>query len=538
MTIGQFNGADCQDIGSIQSVSTSGALGSLYRTMQPGDDAGAAPTAAATVGDQIKIRTGDVFLFADVCSVRIDPEQPDKLAAEINFIAEGQIRPDGLPTRVNRGITHFPQPGDKIYAVTAADLHELYATDERKNVVIGTVHPSHQVAAALFLDPLLSRHFALVGSTGTGKSTAAALILGKIIEKSPEGHVVVLDPHGEYASAFPDAAAPFNVANIRLPYWLMNFEEHCEVFVSSEGPLREIEKDILAKCLLVSRAKHEMARALPKITVDSPIPYLIGDFLGEFYSQMGKLEKTADASHYMRLRMKIEELISDQRYQFMFDPQLYFEPLEGFLKRTLRLAPAGKPISIIDLSGVPSEIVDVVVAVISRIIFDFALWAKADTTRPILLVCDEAQRYLPAERLATGLAARKALERIAKEGRKYGISLGLITQRPYDLSEGALSQCGTILAMRLNNERDHNQIKKTVPEGARGILDLVPALRNRECIVCGEGTTIPMRIRFEDVPQRLRPSSDDPSFSALWEKSTLDEELLARIVERWRKQGH
>ncbi|MEO0033694.1 MAG: hypothetical protein RIS94_3452, partial [Pseudomonadota bacterium] len=155
----------------------------------------------------------------------------------------------------------------------------------------------------------------------------------------------------------------------------------------------------------------------------------------------------------------------------------------------------------------------------------------------VLVVCEEAHRYVPSEKNSDGSSVGRILSRIAKEGRKYGVSLGLITQRPSDLAEGVLSQCGTIIAMRLNNERDQAFVKAAMPEGARGFLDSIPALRNRECIICGEGVSIPMRVSFDELEQPLRPASDDPSFSQLWGRSGGEEMAVERTVQRWRAQS-
>jgi DNA helicase HerA-like ATPase len=179
----------------------------------------------------------------------------------------------------------------------------------------------------------------------------------------------------------------------------------------------------------------------------------------------------------------------------------------------------------------------VVVAVLSRMVFDYAIWSRNEPQRPILLVCEEAHRYVPAERDAHKNSVGKILGRIAKEGRKYGVSLGLITQRPSDLAEGVLSQCGTIVAMRLNNDRDQAFVKAAMPEGARGFLDTIPALRNRECIICGEGVSIPVRVAMDELEEHKRPASSDPLFSELWQQTGGEEEIVARVVKRWRSQG-
>ena len=220
------------------------------------------------------------------------------------------------------------------------------------------------------------------------------------------------------------------------------------------------------------------------------------------------------------------------------DEVIQCEEMADFLSRIFRLPGDGKPISIIDVSGVPSDITSVVVAMLSRMVFDYAIWSRNEPQRPILLVCEEAHLYVPSERDAHKSSVGKILGRIAKEGRKYGVSLGLITQRPSDLAEGVLSQCGTIIAMRLNNERDQAFVKAAMPEGARGFLDIIPALRNREAIMCGEGVAIPIRVAFDNLEENKRPASTDPLFSELWKQSGGEEEILYRVIKRWRSQNN
>jgi DNA helicase HerA-like ATPase len=216
---------------------------------------------------------------------------------------------------------------------------------------------------------------------------------------------------------------------------------------------------------------------------------------------------------------------------------LVADTMAEFIARVFRLPGNGKPISIIDVSGVPSEITSVVVSVLSRMVFDHAIWSRGEQQRPVLLVCEEAHRYVPNERNADGSSVGRILSRIAKEGRKYGVSLGLITQRPSDLAEGVLSQCGTIVSMRLNNDRDQACVRAAMPEGARGFLDAIPALRNRECIVCGEGVAIPIRVRFDDLEPEKRPASSDPSFARLWRETGDEAGIIQRTIKRWRGHG-
>ncbi len=490
------------------------------------------------VGSQVKVRVGNNWLLASVRAQKQDNTTPGGILAAVDFLGEGdEERLTGRIHSFRRGVTGYPIPGALVYAATSNDLRQIYASDGRTNVSIGKVYPTKDIRASLYIDAMLGKHFALLGSTGTGKSTSAALILHRICEHAPEGHIVMIDPHGEYGAAFRNTGVILDVGNLQMPYWLMNFEEHCEIFLTSRGDDRQADMEILAKCLLQARMKSRLAEQLGKITVDAPIPYLLSDLTNIIQNEMGKLEKAGSTAPYVRIKSKIDELKTDPRYQFLFSGMLVGDTLAEFIGKIFRLPARGRPITIIDVSGVPSEITSTVVAVLSRLVFDFAIWGREEKTRPILLVCEEAHRYVPNEKNADGSSVGKILSRIAKEGRKYGISLGLITQRPSDLAEGVLSQCGTIISMRLNNERDQSFVKAAMPEGARGFLDSIPALRNRECIICGEGVSIPIRATFDELEEFKRPASEDPSFAQLWQNVGGEEEMIARTIQRWRAQG-
>jgi DNA helicase HerA-like ATPase len=527
-------------LGQVVQIAGSGAVVEIggRRLIELAGDPDPTVAMSGQVGSQVKIDSGRRWLLANVRTLRVIDPEAGTVAAEIDFLGEGdEDASSGKLVNFKRGITAYPIPGSRVYPVTGSDLRQMFAADERAHIEIGTVYPTKDVRAALYVDAFLGKHFALLGSTGTGKSTAAALIMHRICDLSPEGHIVMVDPHGEYSAAFKGHGELFNVDNLAMPYWLMNFEEHCEVFVTTAGADRQRDMDILAKCLLQARAKNRAAEGLSKLTVDSPIPYTLSDLTSAITHEMGLLNKATDTAPFMRLKGKIDELKSDPRYQFMFSGMLVADSMSGFIAKIFRLPAKGKPISIIDVSGVPSDIVSVVVAVLSRLVFDYAIWSRSEVPRPVLLVCEEAHRYVPSDKVENGQAVRKILERIAKEGRKYGVSLGLITQRPSDLAEGVLSQCGTIIAMRLNNDRDQAFVKSAMPEGSRGFLDVIPALRNRECIVCGEGVSIPIRVSFDDLERDRRPASSDPIFSDLWRHSGDEDQMVNRVVKRWRAQG-
>jgi uncharacterized protein len=529
--------ADLHAIGEVLEIAGSGSrirmdaavLSSLH------DHADPSIAMSGQVGSQVKMAVANSWLIANVRTMRRD--ENGEIIASIDFLGEGVRDSRGGMTNFRRGVTRYPIPGDKVLAVSTQDLRSVFAADDSPHVEIGTVYPTDDIRGALYVDPMLSKHFAILGSTGTGKSTSVSLILHRISELSPEGHIVMIDPHGEYSAAFKDCGELFNVDNLQLPYWLMNFEEHCEVMLTTHGSERQRDADILAKCLLAARTKGKNVEQFGKVTVDSPIPYLLADLNQVLVNEMGKLDRAGDTLPYQRLKTKLEELRADPRYTFMFSGMLVSDTMGGFLAKLFRLPSHGRPISIVDVSGVPSEVTSVVVSVLARMVFDYAIWSRTEPQRPILLVCEEAHRYVPKDENSGAQAVRKILERIAKEGRKYGVSLGLITQRPSDLAEGVLSQCGTIISMRLNNDRDQACVRAAMPEGARGFLDAIPALRNRECIACGEGVAIPIRVRFDDLEPEKRPASSDPSFAALWRETGGEEGIIQRTVKRWRGHG-
>jgi hypothetical protein len=488
------------------------------------------------VGSQVKMIVGNNWLIANVRTLR--SADNGELIAHVDFLGEGSRDASGKVSNFRRGVTRYPIPGSAVLPVTTEDLHSVFAASNEPHIEIGTVYPTDDIRGTLYVDPMLSKHFAVLGSTGTGKSTSVALILHRISELSPEGHIVMIDPHGEYSAAFKGCGEIFNVDNLQLPYWLMNFEEHCEVLLTTHGSERQRDADILAKCLLAARTKGKDMSQFGKVTVDSPIPYLLTDLSNIISNEMGKLDRAGDTLPFQRIKTKLDELRADPRYTFMFSGMLVSDSMGSFVAKLFRLPSHGKPISIVDVSGVPSEITSVVVSVLARMVFDYAIWSRTEAQRPLLLVCEEAHRYVPKDENAeNGQAVRKILERIAKEGRKYGVSLGLITQRPSDLAEGVLSQCGTIVSMRLNNDRDQACVRAAMPEGARGFLDVIPALRNRECIVCGEGVAIPIRVRFDDLEPEKRPASSDPSFARLWRETGDEEGIIQRTIKRWRGHG-
>ncbi len=239
-------------------------------------------------------------------------------------------------------MTRYPVPGNRIFPSDSQDLKQMFAADSRAHIQIGTVYPTRDVRAALYIDAMLGKHFALLGSTGTGKSTSTALILHRICELAPNGHIVMIDPHGEYSEAFKESGALYDVSNLAMPYWLMNFEEHCEVLITSSGDDRQADCDILAKCLLAARAKSRVAEGIGKLTVDSPIPYLLTDLTTIIQNEMGKLDKAGTSAPYSGSRRSSMRSGPTPRYTFMFSGMLVGDTMADFLAKVFRLPGGGQ----------------------------------------------------------------------------------------------------------------------------------------------------------------------------------------------------
>jgi DNA helicase HerA-like ATPase len=249
---------------------------------------------------------------------------------------------------------------------------------------------------------------------------------------------------------------------------------------------------------------------------------------------MGALDKPEAAPAYKHLLARLRSLRNDPRYAFITHSLHVRDSMAAILARLFRMPTAHRPITLVDISGIPSEIVDVIVSLLCRLIFEFGLWSDRRARAPLLLVCEEAHRYVPADGTTSFEPTRRAIGRIAKEGRKYGVSLGLVSQRPADLSASALSQCGTIIALRLSNERDQAFVRSVVPDSSEWLISALPALATGEAVIVGDGVTVPMRVRLDQLAPERQPASRTPSFSEAWQDDRTDPATVQQVVARWR----
>ena len=468
--------------------------------------------------------------------------------AELGLVGEIWKGNDGRSAGFNRGVTAYPTLGDRVRVALKSELEQAFCGDTKGSVRVGAIRQDASIPAMIKVDELLGKHFAILGTTGTGKSCTTALILRAILQENPAAHLVLLDPHNEYATAFPEWAEVINPRNMQLPFWLLTFEEFTEV-VLGPSTERKQEIEILQELIPVAKGRYTMSRgdrndkqsvrrgmsADTRYTVDTPVPYRISDLTSLIDERMGKLENKRDLSPYRNIKTRIEAITQDPRYGFMFGQLTVYDGMAQILSRIFRVPVNGKPITILELTGIPTEIVNVVVSVICRMTFDFALWSEGKV--PVTLVCEEAHRYVPANPSMGFEPCKRAIAKIAKEGRKYGASLCIITQRPAEIDPTILSQCNTVFALRMSNDRDQEIVQSSISDTGSGLLEFLSALGQREAIAFGEGVTLPVRIRFDVLPKECMPRSSSAKFSENWKVSIEDEGFLETVVERWRSSS-
>lgn len=527
----------------IVSVSGSHAVAILER-----QDA-IADKARVQIGALIKIITPDTTVMGVVSAVSApmpaaegEPQSPGLV--EINLAGE-IVSDHNRRLTFRRGVSSLPSLGDPVMLADKHDLTRVYAPPQAASVQIGSLFQDTTVPARLLVDDLLAKHFLVVGSTGSGKSSAVTCILQRLLHEHSHAHMLILDIHNEYSAAFGGLVEPINLDNFSLPFWMLDFTEMVAALVSRDAHY-DAEVEILADAVVVAKKRYSESAtsrsgALRKtestnmvITVDTPTPFRMSDVMAWLDEQLGRLERTQFLLPYRRLKARIESLATDQRYNFMFGSLSVQDTMGDVLARLFRVPAEGRPISVIDLSTVPPEILDVVISVISRLAFDLAVWSKGGL--PMLLVCEEAHRYAPVDD-SKFMPTRQALSRIAKEGRKYGLSLCLVTQRPCELDATILSQCGTAVVLRLSSERDQEVIRGSTYEGMIDLVDFLPLLGDREAIILGQGVSMPMRVRFDDLGKRGVPRNMHTGFSKSWKSPNLDRAGLDELVGRWRRAG-
>jgi DNA helicase HerA-like ATPase len=535
-------------IGRIVSVTGSKAIVLLDAGQVSADKSGGGSPQRPEMGTLFAIDTNSTVVLAIVSALSVPvPTQREGEGelwiAELGLVGELCRSSDGRAATFQRGVSVYPALGDRVRIASRQELEQAFSGDRRNSVRVGCIRQDPSISATIRVDDLLGKHFAILGTTGTGKSCTTALILRSILQKNPAAHIVLLDPHNEYAPAFGDWAEVISQRNMQLPYWLLTFEELIEVLMGNPQE-RKAEVEILQELIPMAKARYGQGRGTAgqtglrrsasdvKFTVDTPVPYRISDLTQMIDDRMGKLENKRDLSPYRNLKTRLEIITLDPRYAFMFGSLTVFDSMAQILGRIFRVPVNEKPITILELTGLPTEIINVVVSVLCRMTFDFALWSEGRV--PITLVCEEAHRYVPSNSALGFEPCKRAIAKIAKEGRKYGASLCIVTQRPSEIDATILSQCNTVFALRMSNDRDQEFVESAIADTGSGLLEFLSALGQREAIAFGDGVTLPVRIKFDELPKHCMPRSSTARFTERWQTSVGDEGFLEGIVDRWR----
>jgi DNA helicase HerA-like ATPase len=525
-----------QQLGRLVSISGAQVI-ALLDNSPASDDGGV----AVSVGSLVKMETAHSHVYGMVTGQSIPIPSQDGGAeelriSELELVGEVSLPPAESAGVFTRGITLSPGLGDPVFSADSTDIATVYAQPNEATIAIGNIHLEKNLPAHVGVDNLLGKHFAILGTTGCGKSCTVSLLLHEMIKQHPNAHVLLLDSHGEYEAAFGDVAEQITPSDLEIPYWLFSFDEFCAVVFGRETDDLVTEVALLRDLIQKSKLRFlgEQGEEYP-ITVDTPVPYKMGDLNRLLDETMGKLENRNELAPYLRIRNRLNTLANDRRYSFIFPSSLVVrDNMATLLSRMFRIPVNEKPISILNLTGVPSEILNVVISVICRLTFDFGQWSEPQM--PILLVCEEAHRYAPNNSVSEFEPAKEALSRLAKEGRKYGISLGVVSQRPSELAVGVLSQCSTVFAMRMTSQKDQDFIQAAISDSAVGLIESLPSLGNAEAIAVGEGVPVPMRLSFKSLPENQRPKSATAQFAKSWSGEAGTIEGLQDTIERWRSQ--
>jgi uncharacterized protein len=476
------------------------------------------------VGRLISIDVGKGRVVALVYEMKTDKAGWDEEAANsvsVHVEIVGEVSDDGNGgVSFKRGVSRYPQVGAIAHKIRTSDLEIMHDLGDKRSVEVGRLTQNEDVPATVSVEDMLRKHFAVVGTTGVGKSCSVTLLVRQCLTVKPELRVLILDPHNEFSRAFDADATLLDSNTLELPYWLFKFDELEDVVF--RGKVIEEEADILRELVGLAKAQFyaektgqiapgTMRKSLDQgnFTADTPTPYRLADIFKQIEDLLGQLEPRFDRLRIKSLRVRLESLSNDIRYGFMFPKGPLTDNFAAIIGAIFRLPANGRPISIVNLSGLPSDVTNAVVAVLARLSFDVAFASEGAVH--VMLVCEEAHRYVPQDPNAGFLPARRAIARIAKEGRKYGCSIAVVSQRPGELDPTILSQCSTVFAMRLSNDRDQEIIRSAISDSGSSTISFLSALDNREAIVFGEGVATPMRFKFTFQEGAKLPSAPGTS---------------------------
>jgi hypothetical protein len=580
-------------LGSVESVSGSSISVHLAKSIASGLSIIEGRTyKIGQVGSFVRIPQGYQDLFGVVAEVgaKAMPLDVDHVDDETGRWMQIQLIGEAIGGVFERGISQYPNIGDNVHITTESSLAKIYGSSEFGHIKIGTLSSAESIPAKVSLNELVTRHSAILGSTGSGKSTTTASLLRSICanpeseNEYPNTRILMLDIHGEYSEALADVASVYSVdprpgeEELLIPYWALNSSDLLDFLTGGVDGARETA--FTDKIFNLKLESHKQANFAgldeSSITIDTPIPFSLNrlwydlidfeitTFEGPNRDQPAR-QNPGDIDQLIAPKYKphamgaqgpflntqalgirrqlniLRSRLVDRRYNFLLHPGSWEPEADGSIANDLDVLLSGwlggdKPITILDLSGVPSGVLELLVGSILKIVYESLFWSREKSEggidRPLLVVMEEAHRYLSSGKNTLAL---EIVQKIAKEGRKYGVGAMVISQRPSEVDETILSQCGTYFALRLSNPSDRTRVKGTLPDGLVSLLDVLPVLRTGEAIVMGEAAKLPMRCRVTLPAEEHRPKSSDPKVSRQWSQKRRPEGY-ERVVASWRAQ--
>ncbi|WP_305908646.1 DUF87 domain-containing protein [Methylomarinum sp. Ch1-1] len=510
-------------------------------------------------GSIVRIHFGRRLVYALVGRLRMKSEfqaerglvpasSSDERIVEADLFGEGEWvhgASGEWELRFERGVSTYPLPQQTVYLTPKAELRFIYGKAKGAVVKLGQHVGSGGTPCLADLNELLGKHTAVLGSTGAGKSGTVAAIIHSILERGDTNsyekwkpRIIILDPHGEYGSAFADhTKLSSDDGTLTLPYWLLNFQETVALLIGKTEFVATSQANIVKSALISAREEGAQQLGLDAnlITVDSPVPYKLSALKAKI--EADKPPQASKQDSHNSILQKLEVLMTDARLRFMMT-EWNGDGNDPFPVVIKQLTGDGPQPRIVDLSGVPNEVAGVSSAVIARTLFNLKIW-QTQTEResdPVLLVCEEAHRYVPNRGEAQYEAAQEAIRRIAKEGRKYGVGLLLVSQRPSEVEATVLSQCNSWIVLRITNDADREHVRSILPDSMSGLTKMLSGLRRQEAIFVGQAAMLPSRILIRDLKPEQLPKSNDIDFDKGWQNDATPDAQIQEVVNRWRYQ--
>ncbi len=505
---------------------------------------------AASIGSYVVIRQAHIAVLAMVFKMREEDRfvqgerQTDRF---FSLIPVGELKQDET---FIRGVRHYPTPGARVYAVGLAEINAIFSQFRDYKFFIG--HLSAHKDYHLSLDPraLFGRHFAIIGQTGAGKSWTVTSLIQRTIKAMPKSNLILLDLHGEYCwkdaagniqSAFPAETVHYlEATELEMPYWMMTYAELVDLFIDRADSGASIQMAFMREVLQQLKRKSAKEIGLGVVSVDTPIYFSLVEMYRQFKSaneerkDFGKVTG-ALFGQFDEFLVRMQSRFNDVRYDFLLKPKKRNNSasMAELLREFVGVGAHQSNITVIDLSSIPTDVRPAVCAQVGRLAFEFNYWNPRRREFPITLICEEAHAYIPREKNGQYEGAKRMMERIAKEGRKYGVSIGVISQRPTELSETMLAQCSSFICLRTTNPDDQNYIRGLVPEAEGDLADILASLGRGEALVLGEAAPLPTRVQiYKPDPE---PKSNDVDYFTSWRKGA-DDIDVDEIVHLWRTQ--